>query len=179
MLTRNLTAYDMKRYEEDIAQCYLENLQIMDSQSMLDISNRDTLFDYLFGLLEDDESNIEGIFDDSEKFLYGLIIYDGIRVTNDGNAAQLHLAVCRELWGRRIREILKEALNNTFFDVLYCMIPAFCRPTIALVKTLGFKKTGYIPKALPYVNLKGEEKMYDEYVFSWVKDRKGETEVPF
>lgn len=169
MKTRFLKEEDFYKYEEDIVDCYMDNLQIMDSQSCLDITNRDILSDYVLGLISSKESSIEGIFNDKEEYLYGMIVYDGMRFSNDGNAAQLHLAVCKDLWGKVIFNMCNQILERTYFDTLYCMIPSYCRPTIALVKKLGFKKTGYIPKALPYKNIKGEEKMYDELIYTWSK----------
>lgn len=174
MKIRALTGDDVRKYEEDISMCYTDNIQIMDSQSKLDIFNRDVLLDYVLSILESYESTIEGIFDDDEKFLYGLIIYDGIRMTDDGNAAQLHLAVCKDIWGKYIFKICKERLQCTIYNVLYCMIPSYCRPTIGLVKRLGFKKTGYIPKSIPYRNLKGVEKMYDELIYVWEKPQQND-----
>lgn len=171
MHTRHLTEYDIRKYEDDIAQCYIDNLQIMDNQCAVDFTNRDEMYDYLFSLLECPESAVKGIFDDEEQYLFGLIIYDGIRLTDNGNAAQLHLATSKDLWGKDFHFVYEDELKDTMFDTLYCMIPAYCRPVVSLVKKLGFKKTGYIPKALPYISLKGEEKMYDELIYSWLKEK--------
>lgn len=161
---------DLKKYEEDIAICFADNLQITDSQCPLNLSNYDDRMDYLTGLINSPESMVISILDEENEYLYGLVIFDGIRVTNDGNAAQLHVAIGKELWGKPILHIFRDMLDNfVMFNTLYCMLPAYCRPVISLVKKLGFKKTGYIPKALPYINIKGEEKMYDELIYTYVK----------
>lgn len=175
MKLRFIDVNDVRDYEEDIAQCYMDNLQIMDSQTVIDFTNRDEMLDYIFSILESKESAIQGVFDNDDEYLYGLIIYDGIRLTDDGNAAQLHLATCKDMWGQEYLKVYQKALDETLFDTLYCMVPAICRPVISLLKKLGFKKTGYIPKALPYTNLKGKTKMYDEYVYVWRKKEYAKT----
>lgn len=167
---RTLKVEDLNKYEDDIAICFMDNLQITDSQSPLNLTNYDDRMDYLLGLLNSQESMVIAILDEENEYLYGLVIFDGIRVTDDGNAAQLHVAVCKDLWGKAILNIFRDILDNfVMFNTLYCMLPAYCRPVISLVKKLGFKKTGYIPKALPYINIKGEEKMYDELIYTYLK----------
>lgn len=167
---RTLKVEDLNKYEDDIAICFMDNLQITDSQSPLNLTNYDDRMDYLLGLLNSQESMVIAILDEENEYLYGLVVFDGIRVTDDGNAAQLHVAVCKDLWGKAILNIFRDMLDNfVMFNTLYCMLPAYCRPVISLVKKLGFKKTGYIPKALPYINIKGEEKMYDELIYTYLK----------
>lgn len=173
MHTRFLTREDIRKYEDDLAMCYSDNLQIMDDECEVDFTNRDELLDYLFGLMDNNYSAIQGIFDDEEDFLFGVIIYDSIRLTDDGNSAQLHLATCKEMWGKDYLYIYQEELKKTFFDVLYCMVPAFCRPVIGLLKKLDFEKTGYVPKALPYTNSKGITKMHDELIYVYQRRKNG------
>lgn len=55
------------------------------------------------------------------------------------------------------------------FNVLYCEIPSIAVNAIRMAKAMGFKKTGYIPTALPYVNSKGEEKLYDIQILTMEK----------
>ena len=45
-----------------------------------------------------------------------------------------------------------------------------------MVAKLGFKKTGYIPCALPYKNSKGETKLYDINIFVYEKKGKGQDD---
>lgn len=172
MNVRALTLYDVQRFEDDIIQCYLDNLQIQDSQCPVNFTNRDEVIDYLFGYIEDSKSFVTGIFDKDEEYLFGLVIYDGVRMTDDGNSAELHLVTCKDMWGKDFLDVYKDMLSGTIFDTLYCLIPSYCRPVIGLIKKLGFKKTGYVPKVLPYKNLKGQEKMYDVLIYSWRKDGK-------
>lgn len=169
MRTRYLKNEDLIKYKGDITQCYLDNLQIMDSQSPLDFTKEEDIISYIYPLIDGLESAVMGIFDDNEEYLFGLIVYDGIRLTEDGNAAQLHLASCKEMWGSEFISVYEEELRVSMFNTLYCMIPSYCRSIISLIKKLGFKKTGYIPKALPYTNLKGKTKMYDELIYVYTK----------
>lgn len=181
MKYRYLKEEDITNYVEDLMIIYKDNPQITDIQCPLDITSEQDIRDYVENnAVFNEESCVLGIFDDDELCLFGIIIFDSMRLTDDGNAAQLHIAIGKELWGKQIREVCQELLHNTIFTVLYCFIPSKCRPVIGLLKSLNFKKTGYIPKSLPYETVKGEIKMYDELVYSWVKpgeDRDGK--VPF
>lgn len=167
MKVRPLTMYDVCNFEDDICQCYFDNLQIQDSQCPINFSDRDEVLDYVLDFVEDSKSFVTGIMDDNEEYLFGLVIYDGVRMSDDGNSSELHLVTCKDMWGKDFLDVYYQMLGGTIFDTLYCSIPSYCRPVIALLKKLGFKKTGYVPKVLPYKNLKGEEKMYDVLFYTW------------
>ena len=111
-----------------------------------------------------------GILDDKEEFLFGIVIFDNIRFANK-SCAQVHIVTDRAIWGRKIKDIYTEILKGSIFDTLYCEIPSIAVHPIAMCKRLGFKKTGYIPDALPYKNAQGEEKMYDLQIYTYRRNK--------
>lgn len=159
-----LNSYDeLLRYKDDIQKCIEDNPQIRDEESR--IVEWKHVNEYIDSL----DSSVLGIFDKDCLFLFGLIIYDNIRLTNDGNSAEVHICMSRDFWGKEFTSIYNKILREGIFDVIYAQIPSKCRPTLSLCKRLGFKKTGYIPKVVPYKNVKGEVKMYDILIYTWVK----------
>lgn len=165
MKYRKLNIEDIYRYGNDIIKCYESNSLVLDSQNPLKV-DLEFVADYAMA----PDSMVMGIFDESEKFLYGIIIFDSIRFANNGSCAEVHIVNDKAIWGHRIRDIYSEILENTLFTTLYCMIPQIAVAPIALCKRLGFKKTGYIPNALPYINSKGEERMYDINIMTWTRE---------
>ena len=114
-------------------------------------------------------SNVNAnIFDDEEEFLYGLVIFDNIRMANKASA-QVHIVNDKSIFGKKVRDIYKHIIETCGFDILYAEIPSIAVHAIGMCKRLGFKKTGYIPEALPYVNSKGIEQMYDIQIWSLIK----------
>ena len=111
---------------------------------------------------------IVGIFDSEERYLYGLVIFDNIRFANK-SSAQVHIVNDKSIFGKKVRGLYEEILSTCMFDTLYAEIPSIAVHAIALCKRLGFKKTGYIPNVLPYVNSKGVEQMYDIQIWSFNK----------
>lgn len=165
MRHRKLTIEDLYRYGQDALKCYESNSLVLDSQSPLKIDLK-FLADYTVA----DDSMVVGLFDDSEKYLYGLIIFDNIRFAGEDSCAEVHIVNDRAIWGRKVRDTYNDVLNHCIFTTLYCMIPSIAVAPIALCKRLGFKKTGYIPKALPYINSKGAERMYDLQIMTWTRE---------
>lgn len=169
MLNRYLKPEDIEIYLTDIKQCYKDNPQVFDMQNPINSENERELKDFLLSFINSEESMIEGIFDSQEDYLFGFIIYDGIRLTDDGNAAQVHICMCKDMWGKDFLPVYQRIINECLFDTIYAMMPACCRGAITLCKKLGFKKTGYVPKAIPYKTLKGEIKMFDELIYTLQK----------
>lgn len=180
MKTRYLIMNDLEDYKEDLIKCVQDNPQISDYQSFLDINDEETILSQLYNYITSIDSTIEGIFDDNFEFLFGFIVYDNIRLTDDGNSAEVHICASKDIWGKDFYIVYKSILKYSMFDILYANMPACCRGAITLCKKLGFKKTGYIPKTIPYTTTKGEVKMFDELIYSWVKDKdKRYAEIPF
>lgn len=167
MKYRPLTSSDLTTYRTDLFKCYQDNALIFDNQSPLKFTNEWQVVDYVYNYSEADDSMVIGILDDSEHYLYGIIIFDNIRTLRNNSIAQVHIVTSKTIWGKRIRDIYKDILKTTMFTRLYCEIPQIAHNAIAMCKRLGFKKTGFIPQALPYVNSNGEEKMYDLNIFVW------------
>ena len=170
MKHRVLRYNDCAQYCDDLFQCFKDNPQILDEESIDYFESLEKSVNYVSDLIDSPDSMVVGIFDDEEEFLYGIIIYDQMRFSLDGNSAQLHIATSKDIWGKDFLELYKDMIAITVFHVLYCMIPAKCRATIGFVKSLGFEKTGYIPKAIPYRNRDGTIKMYDELIYTLVKN---------
>lgn len=163
MKYRQLKPDDINTYRDDIIKCYSDCHLIFDSQNP--IPQELDLAYYLSNFVIATDSIVFGIFDDKEEFLYGLVIFDNIRFANK-SCAEVHIITDKALWGKKIKDIYNQMLNGCIFDTLYCQVPSIAVHVIAICKRLGFKKTGYIPDALPYVNSKGEEKMYDIQIYS-------------
>ena len=164
MKYRQLTLDDCNKYSQDIIKCYEDCHLIFDSQNPIKTNISKPYF--VGGFVIADDSLVLGIFDDKEQFLYGVVIFDNIRFANK-SCAEVHIVTSKEIWGRKIRDIYTQILQGCIFDTLYCQVPSIAVNVIAICKRLGFKKTGYIPDALPYVNSKGEEKMYDLQIYSY------------
>lgn len=164
MKYRLLTLSDTNAYANDAYQCYLDNRFVLDMQSPILLNSPQLVVEFVSGFIQAPDSYVLGIFDDNENYLFGLIIFDNIRISNS-SCAQVHIVTNKSIWGKTIKNIYEEVLRTLPIDILYCEIPQIAVNAIAMCKRLGFKKTGYIPKALPYVNSKGEEKMYDINIF--------------
>lgn len=164
MKYRLLTLSDTNAYANDAYQCYLDNRFVLDAQSPILLNSPQLVTEFISGFIQAPDSYVLGIFDDNENYLFGLIIFDNIRISNN-SCAQVHIVTNKSIWGKTIKNIYEEVLRTLPIDILYCEIPQIAVNAIAMCKRLGFKKTGYIPKALPYVNSKGEEKMYDINIF--------------
>ncbi len=166
MKTRALTLQDLQTYIIDIYQCYKDNPQIMDLQTPCPVDTPQQVQDFLIPYIEVDDSMVEGIFDDKEQYLYGIVIFDNMRITPECSTCEVHIATAKPIWGKMLMDAYREMLHKLIFDNFYCMIPSNCVLAIRLAKAVGFKKTGYIPKALPYINSKNQLKMYDLQIYS-------------
>lgn len=163
---RRLETVDLFKFSDDLKRCYEDNPLILDDQTCIDLSTNETICNFLYSFITTPDSMVVGIFDSQESLLFGIVIFDNIRIA-DTSCAEVHIAVAKELWGKLTRNTFTQMLNSTMFDTLYCQIPQIAVRAIAMCKHLGFKKTGYIPKALPYTNCMGVSRMYDInfYVF--------------
>ena len=87
------------------------------------------------------------------------------------SCAEVHVLTSKSIFGAVLRHSYERILDEMVpFAVLYCHIPRAAVFASKLVKDIGFKKTGYIPAALPYSNSKGEVKMSDLLIY--VLDRR-------
>lgn len=164
MKFRKLNLDDINRYNNDIEKIYKDCNLIFDSQNPIP---KNLYLPYFVGnFVNSEDSYILGIFSEDEEFLYGLVIFDNIRMANK-SCAEVHIVTDKAIWGKKIRDIYNKILIGTIFDTLYCQVPSIAVNVIAICKRLGFKKTGYIPDALPYVNSKGEERMYDLQIYTY------------
>lgn len=172
MKFRTLNHGDVYLYRNDIYKCYKDCNLIFDSQNIIDIKDAQDAENFIHNFVDAKDSTVMGILSDSEEFLYGIVIFDNIRFANK-SCAQIHIVTDKAIWGRKIKDIYTELLNGCIFDTLYCEIPSIAVHPIAMCRRLGFKKTGYIPEALPYVNSNGEEKMYDLQIYTYRKKTNG------
>ena len=169
MKYRQLKLEDIEKYKEDIYSCYMTNHLVFDSQNPLKEGMSVEHMKWFVGtFIDSSDAVIVGIFDSEEKYLYGLVIFDNIRFANK-SSAQVHIVNDKSIFGRKVRGLYEEILSTCMFDTLYAEIPSIAVHAIALCKRLGFKKTGYIPNVLPYVNSKGVEQMYDIQIWSFNK----------
>ncbi len=168
MKYRQLKEQDLFRFAQDIRSCYGSCHLVFDDQNPLKGLNTEGLLSFLKEYIEADDSSVTAILDDEEKFLYGIIIFDNIRM-GEKNSAEVHIVNDRSIWGHRIKDVYNQIIHCSIFDILYAEIPSIAVGAIGMCRRLGFKKTGYIPSIAPYANSKGEEKMYDMQIWSLVK----------
>lgn len=166
MLYRQLTVRDCDLYRDDIYKCYKDCNLILDTQNLIVIRNSFDAAEFVKGFVEAEDSMVLGILNDTEEFLYGLVIFDNMRFANK-NCAEVHIVTDKAIWGKRVKGVYHQILQATVFDTLYCQVPSIAVHVCAMCKRLGFKKTGFIPDALPYKNIKGEEKMYDIQIYTY------------
>lgn len=168
MKYRKLKPEDCQIYRNDINKCYEDCKLIFDSQNSIPKDFEPAYFLSTYVIAQD--SLVLGILDDEEKYLYGIVIFDNIRMANK-SCAEVHIVTDKAIWGKKIRDIYNKILEGIIFDTLYCQVPSIAVNVIAMCKRLGFKKTGFIPDALPYVNSKGEERMYDLQIYTYRRDK--------
>lgn len=163
---RQLQTPDLLIYKDDIYNCYQSNHLILDNQNPIDISSPEGTMEFIEGFVEAQDSCVLGIFDSKELFLYGLVIFDNIRM-GVSTSAEVHIVNDKAIFGKKLKGLYEQILKETIFDVIYAQIPSIATHVASLCKRLGFKKTGYIPKVLPYTNSLGEEKMYDIQIWTY------------
>jgi hypothetical protein len=168
MKTKIMTKDLVIDFRRDILSCYQTNRLVFDSQNPYEITDTNEAVEFVMSFLDAKDSFVTGIFDDNEQFLYGIVIYDNVRWCNK-SIAQIHIVNDKSIFGKKVKGLYEEMIELTPFDTLYAEIPSIAVHAIAMCKRLGFKKTGYIPNALPYVNSQGEERMYDLQI--WVKEK--------
>lgn len=161
---------NLSRYQDDIVKCFTDNKLIFDSQHRLNNnSNKDDILNYVYSFIQQKDCLAYGLFDNNKQFLYGLVLFENMRFGENANCAQAHIALSKLIWGETSSKVLEGILKDCIFDVVYCQIPSRAVPAIRLAKKLGFKKTGYVPKCIPYVNSEGREILYDLYTLTWRK----------
>lgn len=126
MKTRALTLLDLQTYMIDIYQCYKDNPQIIDAQSPYSIATPQQVQELLIPYIEVNDSMIKGIFDDKEQYLFGIVMFDVMRITPDGSSCEIHIATAKPIWGKMLIDTYKQMLDELIFDNLYCSIPANC-----------------------------------------------------
>lgn len=168
MKYRQLKLQDLWKFHDDILSCFNSCHLIFDNQSPLKNMSVDNLLDYIIGFIEASDSSVTGIFDNEEEYLFGIVIFDNIRM-GVKNSCEVHIINDRSIWGHRIKEVYKSIIHSSIFDIMYAEIPAIAVGAIGMCRRLGFKKTGYIPSVAPYTNSQGQEKVYDIQIWSLVK----------
>ena len=96
MKHRVLRQNDCAQYSDDLFQCFKDNPQILDEESIDYFESLEKSVNYVEDLIGSPDSMVVGIFDDDEEFLYGIVIFDQMRFSKDGNSAQLHIAIYRD-----------------------------------------------------------------------------------
>lgn len=163
---RRLTKDDIINKADDLFRCYEDNKLILDNQSVIEVHTPIDIVEYLIPFTMAKDSLVVGIMDRQEQFLFGVVIFDNIRIA-DSSCAEIHIAISKEIWGKICKNLFDEMIVSCGIDVLYCQIPKIAVRAISMCKKMGFKKTGYIPKALPYTNSKNECKMYDINIYTF------------
>lgn len=89
--------------------------------------------------------------------------------------ADLHCAVRKHCWGKRSRELGRYMLdylkdNLPTLKRLVASVPQHNFGVVKLLKDLGFKHEGTLKSNLVFKNKLGEEKYYDELIYSKVRE---------
>ena len=172
MIERVITVEDLDLYRNDILEMFKDCSRVFDEQNFLKTVDKSSYLDYIERFVTGNDSQVVGIFDNTQTFLYGLVILDSIRMLSlRESCAEVHVLTSKSIFGPVLRRSYERILDEMVpFAVLYCHIPRAAVFASKLVKDIGFKKTGYIPAALPYSNSKGEVKMSDLLIY--VLDRR-------
>lgn len=165
---KKLNIEDIINYRNDLYNAFLDNHLILDLQCELQFNNSVDFANYLLKYVLASDSLVIGIFDN--KICYGYVIFDTIRIASDNSSAQVHIAVSKKLRGKKVIKIFKDIRDNSNIQTFYCEIPSIAIHAINICKKLGFKKTGYIPKIIPYKNIFGNVNMYDVYILTYQSD---------
>lgn len=177
---RVLTIDDIEIYIEDIQECYKDNHLVFDDQSPLKYipDSRQELYDFLSGFVSSPDSLIFGCFNATREYLYGIIILDNIRYGKVGidneemSCGEVHICLSRIIWGSTALAVCKYCLDLLPVKSVYCMIPTVAVGAISMCKKLGFKKTGYIPNALPYTSLRSKTtKLFDLQIYTYIREK--------
>lgn len=168
MYYKSLTIPDIIRYNVELFSAFQDNHLILDAQCELSFNHHIDFGNYLIKYVQASDSMVIGLFSDNKCM--GYVILDNIRIADENSCAQVHLAISKQLRGKKALEILREIRDNSNLEMFYCEIPSIAIHAINVCKKLGFKKTGYIPQNLPYTNALGETKMYDTYILVYRSD---------
>ena len=168
MFYKKLDTRDIIRYDEALFKAFNDNHLILDEQNELKFEYKEEFGRFLNKYVEAKDSLAIGIFDNNK--CQGYVIFDNMRMTEETSCAQVHIAISKDLRGKKALKVCKDIRDNSGIDTFYCEIPSIAAHAINLCKRLGFKKTGYIPNNLPYTNVLGETKMYDTYIMVYRND---------
>lgn len=168
MYYKKLNVNDIIRYNKDLFKAFKDNSLILDEQCNLHFDYYVDFGNFLIKYVLATDSMVIGIFDCNK--CQGYVILDNIRMTEENSCAQVHIAISKELRGKKALRILKEIRDNSNLEMFYAEIPSIAIHAINICKKLGFKKTGYIPKNMPYTNALGQVKMYDTFIYVYRSD---------
>lgn len=170
MKYRILEQIDTQKFKEDIFKCFKDNRTLFfDELNPHAVEDSNLASYYLSTFIDTPDDMVMGIFDNDEKYLYGIIIFQEIRM-GVRTSAKVHCLLSKTLWGKKSKTLCKGIINESIFNVLYCEIPGYAYRTITFVKSLGFRKTGYIPRVVPYTALNKTGIMHDIFVFTLERD---------
>lgn len=172
MKFKQLTKDACEIYKQDIFDCYKTNHLVLDSQNSWKMEDAEDAKNFLTGYTEAADSCVIGVFDDQLRYLYGFIIFDNLRYCAEKSSAEVHIVMSKYLFGKANFYIYKRILEGCGVKTVYAQIPSIATHPINICKKLGFKKTGYIPDCITYVNAEGVEKMYDVHIYTWRRDGK-------
>lgn len=167
MKIKQLNAVDCLKFENDIFECYRTNHLVLDSQNTWKMNTPFDAREFLRGYASAGDSCVIGIFDNEETTLYGFVIFDNLRYCGNKSCAEVHIVMSKYMFGKNNFYMYERILRGCGLTTVYAQIPSIAVHPIRICKKLGFKKTGYIPDAITYVNSSGEEKMYDIQIYTW------------
>lgn len=115
------------------------------------------------------------ILDEEKRVSAFFMLEDIIPYKNIIIRANLHCAVSKRSWGKKARELGRYMLDYLRSDLpplkrLVASVPQQNFGVIKLLKDLGFKHEGTFKDNLVYLDKNGNEKYYDELVYSIIRE---------
>lgn len=139
------------------------------------ISTDEEIMDYVKYHIEYDEVLLS--IDIATGKYAGVIIVEDIKVYNDEIArANVHIVVSKKYWGKDSRNIIEDVykyFDNKWIPIkrFEARVPSHNFGIIKLLKDVGFKIEGTCKNALVFKDKHGNDKYYNELIYSDVNRR--------
>lgn len=138
----------------------------------LTFGSKDNIMDYVQRAVT--EGNVFVILEDGE--VVACMMLDDIKPYKDHyHSCSLHCAIGKRSWGKKSREICREYLDylrDEYIPIkrLVASVPQHNFGIVKLLKDMGFKLEGCLKHNLAYPDKYGNEKYYDELVYTIVRE---------
>lgn len=138
----------------------------------LSYGSKDTILDYVQRIIV--EGNVFVILEDGK--VVASMMLDDLKFYKDRYlSCNLHCVIRKHSWGKKSREICRwflDYLRDEFVPIkrLVASVPQHNFGIVKLLKDMGFKHEGTLRSNLIFPDKYGNEKYYDELVYSIVRE---------